>query len=194
MSDRERSMRHERILSLFDWSAGRGLEIGPLFDPVVHRFECDVRYVDVHAGPQLKEYYATHPGVPVDDIVDPDFVLIGPEGTRTLVEAVEPAAPFDWVVASHVIEHVPDCRRLAWRGRRDSQLTTASLSSPCRIGGSASTLLGPRRRWARCCWPPSSRPDSVRSCHLRPLPSASYSIDAADAWRGVRPGPRRPHP
>src|SRR5690349_11546981 len=71
----QRSERHQRILGLFDQSRGRGLEIGPLFDPVVRRWDSDIRYVDVHPGAILKEFYATHPGVPVDDIVDPDFVL-----------------------------------------------------------------------------------------------------------------------
>jgi SAM-dependent methyltransferase len=105
---RERSVRHQRILRMFDRSAGTGLEIGPLYDPVVYRDEADVRYVDVHPGPILKEYYANHPGVPVDDIIDPDFTLIGPEGARTLPQAVGAQSRFAWVVASHVIEHVPD--------------------------------------------------------------------------------------
>jgi SAM-dependent methyltransferase len=188
MSDRERSMRHGRILSLFDWSAGRGLEIGPLFDPVVHRFECDVRYVDVHAGPQLKEYYATHPGVPVDDIVDPDFVLIGPEGTRTLVEAVEPAAPFDWIVASHVIEHVPNL--IGWLSEVSEILTENGQL----------VLAVPDRRFSfDADRPPTTVGEMLlaeRQGDKIPSVRAIYdhysrvvTIDSADAWRGVRPGP-----
>jgi hypothetical protein len=105
---RERSLRHQRILALFDRAQGAGLEIGPLYDPVVYRDEGDIHYVDVHPGPVLKEYYAHHPGIPVDDIIDPDFTLIGPEGARSLPHAVGLGSRFAWVVASHVIEHVPD--------------------------------------------------------------------------------------
>lgn len=104
----ERLPRYQRVLTLLRPEDGAGLEIGPLYDPIVLRGEADVRYVDVHPGNLLREHYAAHPGAPVDDIVDPDFYLIGPEGIWTLAEAVQDAAPFDWVVASHVIEHVPD--------------------------------------------------------------------------------------
>lgn len=108
MTGRARSPRHQRILQLFDPSTGSGLEIGPLFDPVVLRPDGNVRYVDVHPAEKLREHYRSHPGVPVDDIVDADIVLIGPELIRTLPEAVGGAESIDWVVASHVLEHVPD--------------------------------------------------------------------------------------
>jgi SAM-dependent methyltransferase len=104
----QRLARYGRVHDLLAPECGSGLEVGPLYDPMVRRHEADVRYVDLHPVDLLREHYSNHPGVPLDDIVDPDFHLIGPDGTRSLPEAVQAAAPFDWVVASHVIEHVPD--------------------------------------------------------------------------------------
>lgn len=106
---RERSERHARLLHLLEPGKGYGLEVGPLLDPVVLRGETNVRYVDVHSAEVLREHYADHPGLSLEDIVDPDFTLIDADGlVRSLPEAVGGAAPFDWVLASHVIEHVPD--------------------------------------------------------------------------------------
>ena len=45
----------------------------------------------------------------VENIPDIDYVLIQPDGhTLSIAEAAKPGAPYDWIVASHVIEHVPD--------------------------------------------------------------------------------------
>ena len=46
----------------------------------------------------------------VERIVEVDYVF----GTKALPELVAPEAPFDYVVASHVIEHVPDL--VGWLG------------------------------------------------------------------------------
>ena len=48
-------------------------------------------------------------GVDVTLIPEIDYFLIQPDGqTLSLAEAAKAGAPFDWVMASHVIEHVPD--------------------------------------------------------------------------------------
>lgn len=100
--------RRARLLDPLDTESGHGLEIGPLYKPVALKDECDVSYVDIHFAKGLREYYATHPGTPIDEILEVDFALIEGDRTRSLAQATAPAAPFDWVVASHVIEHVPD--------------------------------------------------------------------------------------
>ena len=79
-----------------------------LSQPLVTKDMADVRYVDVFSGSHLRAHYAQDPNVNVQDIPDIDFVLSTPDGVRPLSEAVAAAAPFAWVVASHVIEHVPD--------------------------------------------------------------------------------------
>ena len=85
----------------------RGLEIGPLATPRVRKEEGPVRYVDHASAAELHEKYATDQGMRdrLDEIVDVDYVL--GESTN-LSEAVASDAPFDYVIASHVIEHIPD--------------------------------------------------------------------------------------
>ena len=108
-ADRHRDpVRVERIRRMVDVTVGRGLEVGPLYSPLVTRAEADVRYVDVQLTPELKAHYATHPGIPYEDIVEVDYALIENGRERSLTAAVSPGAPYDWVVASHVVEHVPD--------------------------------------------------------------------------------------
>ncbi len=101
--------RRELLMSLGNLTSGLGLEIGPLDKPVALRPTCDVRYVDVYDSPAIRSHYRAHPGVNVDDVPDIDFALHSPSGEiRSLVNAVKSDAPYQWVVASHVIEHVPD--------------------------------------------------------------------------------------
>jgi hypothetical protein len=101
--------RRQGIWELHDFSSGHGLEVGPLHRCIVGRDEGDVSYVDVLDRDGLLEHYRNDPHVPAESIPEIDFHLIQDDGrTLSLVEATKPGAPFDWVVASHVIEHVPD--------------------------------------------------------------------------------------
>ena len=102
------SIRRQKALALADFSSGRGLEIGPLNQPLVTKNMVDVHYVDVFSAAHLRDHYALDPNVKVEDIPDIDFVLSTPDGLLSLSEAVQPGAPFAWVIASHVVEHVPD--------------------------------------------------------------------------------------
>ena len=102
-------VRRELLTSLGNLSVGTGLEIGPLNRPVALRSMCDVRYVDIFDSARTREHYKDDPNVNIADIPDLDFCLHTADGTiQTLVEAVKADAPYDWVLASHVIEHVPD--------------------------------------------------------------------------------------
>lgn len=101
--------RRQSYWDLHDFSRGHGLEVGPLNRPIVRKDEGDVSYVDVFDRDGIVRHYEGDPAVPTDDIPELDYHLIGADGaTSTLVEATKSGAPFDWVVASHVIEHVPD--------------------------------------------------------------------------------------
>lgn len=101
--------RQRLIWGLFDFSRGRGLEIGPLHQTIAPKSHCDVVYVDVFDRDLLLTHYADNPGVPCELIPEIDFPLFDGDRVRSIPEAIgTQAGPFDWVMASHVIEHVPD--------------------------------------------------------------------------------------
>lgn len=103
------SARRSLILAGVDLGAGRCLEIGPLGSPLVTREMADVRYVDVVDRDGLLAHYGEDPTVDNDAIPEIDYWLTRDDGSvGTLAETVAPDAPFHHVVASHVIEHVPD--------------------------------------------------------------------------------------
>ena len=178
--------RRQRILASLDLELGRGLEIGPLYQPVALKEECDVRYVDVHRTPGLREYYAAHPGTPVDEIVEVDFPLVVGDRTRSLAEATAVAGPFDWVVASHVIEHVPDL--IGW---------LADIADVLVDGGRLSLAI-PDRRYSFDARRPATTVGQMLLAHhhgdTRPSVRAVFdhhheavTVDARAAWDG-RPG------
>ncbi|MET0866162.1 MAG: methyltransferase domain-containing protein, partial [Nakamurella sp.] len=101
--------RRELMTSLGDLGTGIGLEIGPLNRPVARKSHCNVRYVDVFDAPTIRHHYRDDPNVNVADIPDLDFCLHTADGSiQSLIEATGSDAPYTWVLASHVIEHVPD--------------------------------------------------------------------------------------
>ena len=101
--------RRQSFWALHDFSVGHGLEVGPLHRPIIDKDEGDVSYVDVYDRDSIVRHYEDDPAVVVEQIPEIDFHLIQADGsTLTLVEATKSGAPFDWVMASHVVEHVPD--------------------------------------------------------------------------------------
>ena len=96
--------RTEALLSSIDVASSKGLELGPLAKPIVSRDMGDVRYLDHVDTDSLRARYATHDGFDVDAIVPIDYVSVN----GSICDAVNPDIPFDYVLASHVIEHVPD--------------------------------------------------------------------------------------
>ncbi len=103
-----RETRKQRVWDLHDLSTGRGLEIGPMHRTLADGDRADVKYVDVFDTERLRDHYRQGEAVQEDLIPEVDFPLFDGTRTRTIPEAVEGSGPFDWVIASHVIEHVPD--------------------------------------------------------------------------------------
>lgn len=94
--------REHKILARVDLR-GNGLEIGPSFRPVVPKSAGHAVRVADHADTEaLKRKYANVPGA-LDRIETVDYVIHG-----SLAAAIPEQAQFDYIVASHVIEHVPD--------------------------------------------------------------------------------------
>lgn len=101
--------RKSLILSRISPATQEGLEIGPLCWPLVTKTESNGRiyYVDFSTAEKSREKYKDDPNVDVNEIVETDYLW----GKQTLPELVE-GKLFDYVVASHVIEHVPNM--LGW--------------------------------------------------------------------------------
>src|SRR3954463_2381400 len=78
-----------------------GLEIGPRVAPLVRKSEGEIYYVDF-ADTEFIKSSQFDPSVRVQDIVDVDIVW----NQLPLRQAV--GREVDYIVASHVVEHVPD--------------------------------------------------------------------------------------
>jgi SAM-dependent methyltransferase len=100
-------MGRQWALDCIDERNQRGLEIGPLATPIASKANGTVFYVDHADTASLRRKYAEdeHMRSRLDDIVEVDYVL--PEG-QSLAEGLASEGPFDYIIASHVIEHIPD--------------------------------------------------------------------------------------
>jgi SAM-dependent methyltransferase len=96
--------RKQLLLSLFDLS-GVGLEIGPGFDPLVPKSSGRrIETVDHASAAELREKYRNAASVDISRIEEVDYVWDG----RPLADIIKKKAYYDYIVASHVIEHTPD--------------------------------------------------------------------------------------
>ena len=93
--------RIEVIRRLFD-TLGKGLEIGPSYNPLLRKrdgFNVDI--VDYTTASELRKIHTTA------DIEEVDFVTNG----AAIGDAVPNKSAYDFIVASHVIEHTTDLIR-----------------------------------------------------------------------------------
>lgn len=96
-----------KIGELIDLDTMHGIEIGALYNPRLPRDHPNVTYLDHASSEDLAAKYADNPDsgpqvaglVPVDHVWQPGM---------TLADALGDTAPVDFVIASHVIEHIPD--------------------------------------------------------------------------------------
>jgi SAM-dependent methyltransferase len=85
-------------------TSGRGLEIGPSYNPLLPKSEgFDVEILDHATADELRAKYKTEP-VDCSRIEDVDHIWDG----RSLPEIIGQTTCYDYIVASHVIEHTPD--------------------------------------------------------------------------------------
>lgn len=97
------SPREERVFQLID-KKGLGLEIGPSHNPIAPKKKgFNVHILDHASAAELRDKYKGH-GVNLDNIEEVDFVWRG----ESLQELIGKTGCYDWIIASHVIEHVPD--------------------------------------------------------------------------------------
>lgn len=95
--------RRTRILQQIDIHREHGLEIGALFKPIVPRTCANILYADHMSTEGLRAKYANDPNIDLDELVPVTYVC----GERSLSEVVGDDR-FDYIIASHVIEHVPN--------------------------------------------------------------------------------------
>ncbi len=174
--------RISRLLDGLDLASGCGLEIGPLATPILRRPQHRVLYLDHVPTEQLRRTYEADPAVRVDAIVPVDVVW----ADASLRDAVGAEIRFDHVVASHVVEHVPDL--VTW---------LAEIGTVLRPDG-ALRLIVPDRRFTMDIARRETVLADVLAAHLekrtRPTPRdvidfyGNYRIVERDAaWMGVEP-------
>jgi len=122
--------RREKLLADIDVRTSRGLEIGPLNSPIVTKAEGPILYVDHADSASRRTKHATDPNVDITKIVDVDGIW----GKKNLREVLGEDRKVDYILASHVIEHVPDL--LTW---------LEELRSVLSLGGSVRLAVSDRR-------------------------------------------------
>lgn len=95
--------RDKKVFHLLD-KKGLGLEIGPSHNPLAPKSKgFNVHVLDHASAAELREKYQGH-DVNLENIEEVDFVWHG----EALHELIGKTDHYDWIIASHVIEHTPD--------------------------------------------------------------------------------------
>jgi predicted SAM-dependent methyltransferase len=98
--------RNAKIMSLLK-NDGIGLEVGPSHNPIApKKLGYKTEIVDHLDKAGLIDKYSGHVGlgVNIENIEEVDFIWKG----EPLSELIGKTQHYDWIIASHVIEHVPD--------------------------------------------------------------------------------------
>jgi hypothetical protein len=96
--------RNEKVLFGCD-TQGIGLEIGASYSPVApKKAGYRVEVLDHADATTLRQKYQTQHGVNVENIEEVDHVWTG----EPLHELTGRKDYYDWIIASHVVEHTPD--------------------------------------------------------------------------------------
>lgn len=171
--------RRDRVLAGLDVGASIGVELGPLANPIVRRTDGRVLYVDYADTETLRARYRDDPHVDVSQIVDVDAIW----GRCTLKEAIGQDLLVDYIIACHVIEHVPDL--VTW---------LEELRSILKPGGEV-RLVVPDKRFSFDCLRAETRLSDILSAYLvrarvpQPHEVLDFTlnktqVDTGAAWRG----------
>lgn len=177
--------RRDRMLNGLRPAAMRGVELGPLMTPVVHKHEGSILYIDHADTATIRKKYGKDPNVDVSRIVEVDAVW----SSGALRDALPPGFRADYVLASHVVEHVPDL--IVW---------LADLEAILSQGGQV-RLAVPDRRYTFDLLRRETQLHEILDAHLHratvPTPHVVLdhclnfrTVDLRDAWLGRLDVPR----
>jgi SAM-dependent methyltransferase len=181
--------RTQKILFEIDFKNPlvRGIEIGPLCRPIVEKKDGNIFYVDYADKAFLQKRYQHDPDVNIFEIVDTDGIW----GANSLADAIREFSPVDYVIASHVIEHVPDV--ISWLQELDQVLMP---------GGRVSLVIPDKRYTFDFARSLTSIADLLGAYFGRyriPMPRevidhvlSHQHLHVVDAWNGAYP-PKRIH-
>ena len=96
--------RHEKLLLGLDLGQATAIEIGALDRPIIPPDSPGAFFVDHKDTASLREKYRGVSDVDTDKLVHVNGIW----GEKSLAEVAASVAPVDCLVASHLIEHVPD--------------------------------------------------------------------------------------
>ncbi len=123
-----RFQTNDRVLELTKnlFLNGTGLEIAPFYRPTLLSTEYDVFYTDYTTASELIKKHHHLPNVQEidEETVEVDFIWY-PE--TQLINCIPRELRFDYVIASHVIEHVPNV--IAWTSQILNVLKTGGVLS-----------------------------------------------------------------
>jgi glycosyltransferase involved in cell wall biosynthesis len=99
--------RNPNLFSMFD-ASGFGLEIGPSYNPLLPKSAgFNIETLDYADQAGLIEKFKDDPNVDTSRIEPVDYVWDG----RSMLDIIGQKARYDYILASHVIEHTPDLLR-----------------------------------------------------------------------------------
>ncbi len=155
--------RKEILLKGIKYNKATGLELGPLAWPVLTKDEADIYYLDHLPTLELKQKYKDDKKFPISMIVDVDYSL---KKSDTLKKATL-NKKFNYVIASHIIEHVPDI--ISWLDEISNVLDKDGILS----------LAIPDKRYTFDINRPVSTAGQIIGSYLekRKIPSAEQVID-----------------
>jgi predicted SAM-dependent methyltransferase len=148
-----------------------GLEIGPSHNPIAPKKKgFNVHVLDHASASDLRKKYAEHP-INLDNIEEVDFVWNG----QRLHELIGRTQCYDWIIASHVIEHTPDF--VSYLQQCEELLKPDGLLS----------LVVPDKRYCFDCFSPISSTGQVLDAYaekrVRPSPGQIFDYVANSAKR-----------
>lgn len=151
-----------------------GVEIGAANNPIIPAHIGTCRYVDYMTTEQLRERLADYPYR--DSLVAIDYVW---SGSGSLVDRIG-ADRFDYAIASHVIEHVPN--PVGW---------FSGIYEALKPGARFNLAIPDRRFTFDICAPESSLGEFVEAALLNyERPSARQVFDCCYYGKAIEPGNR----